>query len=55
MLAALTQNPPRIFCRRVSVATIQYEQNTTTHWTSQAGFDFLFHRRWTTALAENPA
>jgi hypothetical protein len=55
MLAAPTKNPPRIFCGRVLVARIQYEQNTTTHWTSQAGRDFLLHRRWTTALVEDPA
>jgi hypothetical protein len=41
------QKPATHGCGRVLSATNQFEQNTTTHWTSQARSDFLFHSRCT--------
>jgi hypothetical protein len=40
-----TQKPAAHGCGRVLGETIQFDKNTTTHWTSQSRLDFLFHRR----------
>jgi hypothetical protein len=44
-----TQKPATHGCGRVLRETNHFDENTTTNWTSQASFDFLIHRRWTTA------
>jgi hypothetical protein len=48
-LPAATQKPAAQGCGRVLGGTIHFDENTTTHWTSQAGFDPVVHRRWITA------
>jgi hypothetical protein len=42
---APTQKPAAHFCGRVLGATIDYEQNTPFHWTSQMKIEVFFHRR----------
>jgi hypothetical protein len=48
-LSSPTQKPATQGCGRVLGETNYFDENTTTHWTSQASFDFLIHRRWITA------
>jgi hypothetical protein len=40
-----TQKPAAHFCGRALGATNDFEQITTTHWTSQVRFDLVLHKR----------
>jgi hypothetical protein len=43
--AASTQKPATQGCGRVLGVTNHFDENTTTHWTSQARFDLVLHSR----------